>query len=223
MYYHGAFDIANTDSNIGDAKFEGKIISYKNNITDNIGKIQKVDKDGLPTSEAPANYRILTEIVDEDGYQGVLRTGKFDKYMTSCLAFALKSTFVSSRTYLDANPLYWNEISSMLDDFTSYKLGNNVIDTSTNVQLSVSGIKNGNSLTITGQVHQKTYFVEYIDTFTFNIENNVLTSCKLKAASKDNTDVYEAKFIYGEKSNFAGEKITDDISTQVEMSAFNII
>lgn len=223
MYFHNAFDIANTNSIIGDAIFEGKITAYKNNITDNVGKIQKVNKDGLPTSEAPANYRILTEIVDEEGYQGVLRTGKFDKYMTSCLAFALKSTFVSSRTYLDPNPLYWNEISSILADFTDYKLGNNVIDSSTNVQISVSGIKNDNSLTIIGQRHKTTYFVEYIDVFTFNIENNVLTSCKFEATGKKYTDVYEAKFVYGEKTNFTGEKISDDITTQVEMSAFNII
>ena len=223
MYFHNAFDIANTNSIIGDAIFEGKITAYKNNITDNVGKIQKVNKDGLPTSEAPANYRILTEIVDQEGYQGVLRTGKFDKYITSCLAFALKSTFVSSRTYLDPNPLYWNEISSILADFTNYKLGNNAIDSSTNVQISVSGIKNDNSLTIIGQRHKTTYFVEYIDVFTFNIENNVLTSCKFEATGKKYTDVYEAKFVYGEKTNFTGEKITDDITTQVEMSAFNII
>ena len=225
MYYHDAFDFADSNyKDIGDAIFTGKAISYSNNVLDNVGKIQKVDVNGLPRSDDPAEFRIFTEIVDTPEAKGVLRVGEFDKYITSCLAFASYSSFASSRAYLDANPLYWEEISSILDDFSTYDLGNNVTSSSTRKQLSVSGIKNGNSLTVTGQIHSTTTMTEYIDAFTFEIESNKLMYVKFETKGKNYTDVYETRFVHGAKEEFKGQAInTDDINAQVTMESFRII
>ena len=97
MLYHDAFDFAadSSGADFGDAIFSGKAISYSNNILDNVGTIQKIDKNGLPKNEKPANFRIFTEVVDTKDAQGVLRIGQFAKYIPSCLAFAPSEDFFS--------------------------------------------------------------------------------------------------------------------------------
>lgn len=226
MLYHDAFDFASDSSNsdFGDAIFSGKAISYSNNILDNIGTIQKVDKNGLPRNEKPANFRIFTEVVDTKEAQGILRIGEFDKYITSCLAFASKSSFQSTRSYLDANPLYWTEIADILADFFAYDLGTNSTSNKT-VKLTVSGEKQGNKLSLTGQIHSNSGLTEYIDRFTFEIENNALMYTKFETTGKNYTDTYEARFVHGPKGEFKGERISADDGdfTQVTIDKFNII
>lgn len=224
MYYHDAFDIADTSKDIGDAIFSGKIIAYSNNITDNVGTIQKVDKDGLPLSEKAANFRIFSEVVDTSEAKGILRIGEFDKYMTSCLAYQAKSNFVSTRSYLDPNPLYWGEIANIYSVFEKYGLGDKQLSTTNSIKISVSGNKNGNSLSLTSQIHTSTSLTEYIDRFSFEIKNDKLEYMKFETSGKNYTDVYEGRFLHTEKKEFTGERInTDDITTQISMEQFNII
>lgn len=226
MLYHDAFDFA-TDSNsadFGDAIFSGKAISYSNNILDNVGTIQKVDANGLPKNEKPANFRIFTEVVDTKDAQGVLRIGQFDKYITSCLAFASKSEFQSTHSYLDANPLRWSEIADILSDFSTYDLGNNASSSKT-IKITVSGEKKGTSLSLMGQIHSNSGLTEYIDRFTFEIENDALVYTKFETTGKNYTDTYEARFVHGPKSEFKGERISSDDGdfVQVTIDKFNII
>lgn len=226
MLYHDAFDFA-TDSNsadFGDAIFSGKAISYSNNILDNVGTIQKVDKNGLPKNERPANFRIFTEVVDTKDAQGVLRIGQFDKYITSCLAFASKSEFQSTHSYLDANPLRWSEIADILSDFSTYDLGNNASSSKT-IKITVSGEKKGTSLSLMGQIHSNSGLTEYIDRFTFEIENDALVYTKFETTGKNYTDTYEARFVHGPKSEFKDERISseDGDFVQVTIDKFNII
>lgn len=226
MLYHDAFDFA-TDSNsadFGDAIFSGKAISYSNNILDNVGTIQKVDANGLPKNEKPANFRIFTEVVDTKDAQGVLRIGQFDKYITSCLAFASKSEFQSTHSYLDANPLRWSEIADILSDFSTYDLGNNASSSKT-IKITVSGEKKGTSLSLMGQIHSNSGLTEYIDRFTFEIENDALVYTKFETTGKNYTDTYEARFVHGPKNEFKGERISSDDGdfVQVTIDKFNII
>lgn len=226
MLYHDAFDFA-TDSNsadFGDAIFSGKVISYSNNILDNVGTIQKVDANGLPKNEKPANFRIFTEVVDTKDAQGVLRIGQFDKYITSCLAFASKSEFQSTHSYLDANPLRWSEIADILSDFSTYDLGNNASSSKT-IKITVSGEKKGTSLSLMGQIHSNSGLTEYIDRFTFEIENDALVYTKFETTGKNYTDTYEARFVHGPKNEFKGERISSDDGdfVQVTIDKFNII
>lgn len=226
MLYHDAFDFA-TDSNsadFGDAIFSGKVISYSNNILDNVGTIQKVDANGLPKNEKPANFRIFTEVVDTKDAQGVLRIGQFDKYITSCLAFASKSEFQSTHSYLDANPLRWSEIADILSDFSTYDLGNNASSSKT-IKITVSGEKKGTTLSLMGQIHSNSGLTEYIDRFTFEIENDALVYTKFETTGKNYTDTYEARFVHGPKSKFKGERISseDGDFVQVTIDKFNII
>lgn len=226
MLYHDAFDFA-TDSNsadFGDAIFSGKAISYSNNILDNVGTIQKVDANGLPKNEKSANFRIFTEVVDTKDAQGVLRIGQFDKYITSCLAFASKSEFQSTRSYLDANPLRWSEIADILSDFSTYDLGNNASSSKT-IKITVSGEKKGTSLSLMGQIHSNSGLTEYIDRFTFEIENDALVYTKFETTGKNYTDIYEARFVHGPKNEFKGERISseDGDFVQVTIDKFNII
>lgn len=226
MLYHDAFDFA-TDSNsadFGDAIFSGKAISYSNNILDNVGTIQKVDKNGLPKNERPANFRIFTEVVDTKDAQGILRIGQFDKYITSCLAFASKSEFQSTHSYLDANPLRWSEIADILSDFSTYDLGNNASSSKT-IKITVSGEKKGTSLSLMGQIHSNSGLTEYIDRFTFEIENDALVYTKFETTGKNYTDTYEARFVHGPKNEFKGKRISSDDGdfVQVTIDKFNII
>lgn len=224
MYYHDAFDIADTSKDIGDAVFSGKIISYSNNITDNVGTIQKVDKNGLPLSEDPANFRIFTEVVDTSNAKGILRTAEFDKYMTSSLAFESKSNFASSRAYLDPNPLYWSEISNIYSAFEKYGLGEKMLSTTSSIKITVSGEKKGNSLSLSSQIHTTTNLTEYIDRFSFEIKNDKLEYMKFETSGKNYTDIYEGRFLHNEKKEFVGERIDDEeITNQISMDQFNII
>lgn len=226
MLYHDAFDFAadSSGADFGDAIFSGKAISYSNNILDNVGTIQKIDKNGLPKNEKPANFRIFTEVVDTKDAQGVLRIGQFDKYITSCLAFASKSEFQSTHSYLDANPLRWSEIADILSDFSTYDLGNNASSSKT-IKITVSGEKKGTSLSLMGQIHSNSGLTEYIDRFTFEIENDALIYTKFETTGKNYTDTYEARFVHGPKSEFKGERISSDDGdfVQVTIDKFNII
>lgn len=226
MLYHDAFDFAadSSGADFGDAIFSGKAISYSNNILDNVGTIQKIDKNGLPKNEKPANFRIFTEVVDTKDAQGVLRIGQFDKYITSCLAFVSKSEFQSTHSYLDANPLRWSEIADILSDFSTYDLGNNASSSKT-IKITVSGEKKGTSLSLMGQIHSNSGLTEYIDRFTFEIENNALIYTKFETTGKNYTDTYEARFVHDPKSEFKGERISSDDGdfVQVTIDKFNII
>ncbi len=224
MYYHDAFDIADTSSDIGDAIFSGKVISYSNYITDNVGTIQKVDSNGLPLKEEAAKYRIFTEVIDTKEAKGILRIGSFDKYMTPCLAFLSKSSFQSIRNYLDANPLYWPEISDIYSAFEKYGLGDSYLSSTSTIKISVKGEKKGDDITISSQIHTTASLTEYIDRFSFEINDNELTSMKFETSGKNYTDTYEAKFLHGNKKEFNGERIdSEDITTQISMDDFNII
>lgn len=226
MLYHDAFDFAadSSGADFGDAIFSGKAISYSNNILDNVGTIQKIDKNGLPKNEKPANFRIFTEVVDTKDAQGVLRIGQFDKYITSCLAFVSKSEFQSTHSYLDANPLRWSEIADILSDFSTYDLGNNASSSKT-IKITVSGEKKGTSLSLMGQIHSNSGLTEYIDRFTFEIENDALIYTKFETTGKNYTDTYEARFVHGPKNEFKGERISSDDGdfVQVTIDKFNII
>lgn len=229
MIYHGAFDFAETGrTEFGDAKFEGKIIAYKNNITDNNGYIQLVDENDLPNGEK-ASYRIFTKAIEG----GIIRGGQFTNYITSAYAGIAKSYINSARNYLDANPLYWTEIASILEDFTNYDLGKTTFNNGATMEVTVSGVKKGNDIEIKGQLHFKTNNgnnVERTDSFTFNITGDKLMYCKFnptgtRVSGEKYKDTYEARFVHASKEDFNGVEmdIENEIETQITMEDFNII
>lgn len=227
MKYHNAFDFATTDrTEFGDAIFEGKIISYANGILDNNGTIQLMDSSDQPIGDK-SDFRIFTKA---ESY-GILRGGKFSKYITSAFAFMAKSYITNTREYLDANPLYWNEIASIYNNFETYGLGQTIVNNS-KINVSVSGTKSGSSLEIKAQLHSVSSYgtnTENIDAFTFYIEDNKLMSLLFQTTGNTSsgkyTDTYEAKFVHGSKKNFSGEEmnILDEIESQISMDDFNII
>lgn len=227
MKYHNAFDFATTDrTEFGDAIFEGKIISYANGILDNNGTIQLMDSFDQPIGDK-SDFRIFTKA---ESY-GILRGGKFSKYITSAFAFMAKSYITNTREYLDANPLYWNEIASIYNNFETYGLGQTIVNNS-KINVSVSGTKSGNSLEIKAQLHSVSSYgtnTENIDAFTFYIEDNKLMSLLFQTTGNTSsgkyTDTYEAKFVHGSKKNFSGDEmnILDEIESQISMDDFNII
>lgn len=227
MKYHNAFDFATTDrTEFGDAIFEGKIISYANGILDNNGTIQLMDSSDQPIGDK-SDFRIFTKA---ESY-GILRGGKFSKYITSAFAFMAKSYITNTREYLDANPLYWNEIASIYNNFETYGLGQTIVNNS-KINVSVSGTKSGNSLEIKAQLHSVSSYgtnTENIDAFTFYIEDNKLMSLLFQTTGNNSsgkyTDTYEAKFVHGSKKNFSGDEmnILDEIESQISMDDFNII
>lgn len=227
MKYHNAFDFETTDrTEFGDAIFEGKIISYANGILDNNGTIQLMDSSDQPIGDK-SDFRIFTKA---ESY-GILRGGKFSKYITSAFAFMAKSYITNTREYLDANPLYWNEIASIYNNFETYGLGQTIVNNS-KINVSVSGTKSGSSLEIKAQLHSVSSYgtnTENIDAFTFYIEDNKLMSLLFQTTGNTSsgkyTDTYEAKFVHGSKKNFSGEEmnILDEIESQISMDDFNII
>ena len=227
MKYHNAFDFATTDrTEFGDAIFEGKIISYANGILDNNGTIQLMDSSDQPIGDK-SDFRIFTKA---ESY-GILRGGKFSKYITSAFAFMAKSYITNTREYLDANPLYWNEIASIYNNFETYGLGQTIVNNS-KINVSVSGTKSGSSLEIKAQLHSVSSYgtnTENIDAFTFYIEDNKLMSLLFQTTGSTSsgkyTDTYEAKFVHGSKKNFFGDEmnILDEIESQISMDDFNII
>lgn len=227
MKYHNAFDFATTDrTEFGDAIFEGKIISYANGILDNNGTIQLMDSSDQPIGDK-SDFRIFTKA---ESY-GILRGGKFSKYITSAFAFMAKSYITNTREYLDANPLYWNEIASIYNNFETYGLGQTIVNNS-KINVSVSGTKSGRSLEIKAQLHSVSSYgtnTENIDAFTFYIEDNKLMSLLFQTTGNTSsgkyTDTYEAKFVHGSKKNFSGDEmnILDEIESQISMDDFNII
>lgn len=227
MKYHNAFDFATTDrTEFGDAIFEGKIISYANGILDNNGTIQLMDSSDQPIGDK-SDFRIFTKA---ESY-GILRGGKFSKYITSAFAFMAKSYITNTREYLDANPLYWNEIASIYNNFETYGLGQTIVNNS-KINVSVSGTKSGSSLEIKAQLHSVSSYgtnTENIDAFTFYIEDNKLMSLLFQTTGSTSsgkyTDTYEAKFVHGSKKNFSGDEmnILDEIESQISMDDFNII
>lgn len=227
MKYHNAFDFATTDrTEFGDAIFEGKIISYANGILDNNGTIQLMDSSDQPIGDK-SDFRIFTKA---ESY-GILRGGKFSKYITSAFAFMAKSYITNTREYLDANPLYWNEIASIYNNFETYELGQTIVNNS-KINVSVSGTKSGSSLEIKAQLHSVSSYgtnTENIDAFTFYIEDNKLVSLLFQTTGNTSsgkyTDTYEAKFVHGSKKNFSGDEmnILDEIESQISMDDFNII
>lgn len=227
MKYHNAFDFATTDrTEFGDAIFEGKIISYANGILDNNGTIQLMDSSDQPIGDK-SDFRIFTKA---ESY-GILRGGKFSKYITSAFAFMAKSYITNTREYLDANPLYWNEIASIYNNFETYGLGQTIVNNS-KINVSVSGTKSGSSLEIKAQLHSVSSYgtnTENIDAFTFYIEDNKLMSLLFQTTGNTSsgkyTDTYEAKFVHGSKKNFSGDEmnILDEIESQISMDDFNII
>lgn len=227
MKYHNAFDFATTDrTEFGDAIFEGKIISYANGILDNNGTIQLMDSSDQPIGDK-SDFKIFTKA---ESY-GILRGGKFSKYITSAFAFMAKSYITNTREYLDANPLYWNEIASIYNNFETYGLGQTIVNNS-KINVSVSGTKSGSSLEIKAQLHSVSSYgtnTENIDAFTFYIEDNKLMSLLFQTTGNTSsgkyTDTYEAKFVHGSKKNFSGDEmnILDEIESQISMDDFNII
>lgn len=227
MKYHNAFDFATTDrTEFGDAIFEGKIISYANGILDNNGTIQLMDSSDQPIGDK-SDFRIFTKA---ESY-GILRGDKFSKYITSAFAFMAKSYITNTREYLDANPLYWNEIASIYNNFETYGLGQTIVNNS-KINVSVSGTKSGSSLEIKAQLHSVSSYgtnTENIDAFTFYIEDNKLMSLLFQTTGNTSsgkyTDTYEAKFVHGSKKNFSGDEmnILDEIESQISMDDFNII
>lgn len=230
MLYHGAFDFAATGhTEFGDARFEGKIIAYNNGITDNNGYIQKVDSEEQPIANTKANFRIFTKATD----LGIFKGGKFDKYITNSFAFVLKSQVSSTRYYLDANPLYWNEISEIYQQINTLNLGKNVDSSGSSIELTVSGIKHGADLEISAQLHYvaSRSGTENFDNFTFIIQNDKLMYVKFTTTGTDNgvkyLDTYEARFVHAAKTDFTGEEMDilgdDEIGAQVTMEDFEII
>lgn len=229
MIYHGAFDLGETNrTEFGDAKFEGKIVSYQDGITDNNGYIQLVNDNDLPNSEK-APYRIFTKA---ESY-GILKGGKFSKYITSSFAFLSTYSFNSARPYLDANPLSWPEMQSVLSEFSRYKLGKNEDQNGSVFEIIVSGTKEDNLLTIQCQGHYISNSgsgTEYTDSFTFIIEDNKLSSVKFitnGTTSEGNRyqDIYQAQFVHGKKQKFNGEEmnILSELDNQVSWEDFYII
>ena len=229
MLYHGAFDFANTDrTEFGNALFEGKMIAYSNGILDNNGTIQLVDSDDSPKGEK-SPFRIFTKAEDI----GIFKGGKFSKYITSSFGFALKSDVNSARKYLDANPLYWPELSQYVEMLQTLNLGKNYTSSGSSFEISMSGNKSGNNLELKAQIHfasNNKFNVENFYSFTFTIENDKLMYCKFVTTGHTSDkekydDVYEARFVHAPKVAFNGEAmdILNEIDTQVDITEFEIL
>ena len=229
MLYHGAFDFANTDrTEFGNALFEGKMIAYSNGILDNNGTIQLVDSDDSPKGEK-SPFRIFTKAEDT----GIFKGGKFSKYITSSFGFVLKSNVNSAREYLDANPLYWPELSQYVEMLQTLNLGKNYTSSSSSFEISMSGNKSGNNLELKAQIHfasNNKFNIENFYSFTFTIENDKLMYCKFVTTGHTSDkekydDVYEARFVHAPKVAFNGEEmdILNEIDTQVDITEFEIL
>ncbi len=229
MLYHGAFDFANTDrTEFGNALFEGKMIAYSNGILDNNGTIQLVDSDDSPKGEK-SPFRIFTKAEDK----GIFKGGQFSKYITSSFGFVLKSDVNSAREYLDANPLYWPELSQYVEMLQTLNLGKNYTSSSSSFEISMSGNKSGNNLELKAQIHfasNNKFNIENFYSFTFTIENDKLMYCKFVTTGHTSDkekydDVYEARFVHAPKVAFNGEEmdILNEIDTQVDITEFEIL
>ncbi len=229
MLYHGAFDFANTDrTEFGNALFEGKMIAYSNGILDNNGTIQLVDSDDSPKGEK-SPFRIFTKAED----LGIFKGGKFSKYITSSFGFVLKSNVTSAREYLDANPLYWPELSQYVEMLQTLNLGKNYTSSSSSFEISMSGTKSGNNLELKAQIHfasNNKFNIENFYSFTFTIENDKLMYCKFVTTGHTSDkekydDVYEARFVHAPRVAFSGEEmdILNEIDTQVDITEFEIL
>ena len=229
MLYHGAFDFANTDrTEFGNALFEGKMIAYSNGILDNNGTIQLVDSDDSPKGEK-SPFRIFTKAEDK----GIFKGGQFSKYITSSFGFVLKSNVNSAREYLDANPLYWPELSQYVEMLQTLNLGKNYISSGSSFEISMSGNKSGNNLELKAQIHfasNNKFNIENFYSFTFTIENDKLLYCKFVTTGHTSDkekydDVYEARFVHAPKVAFSGEEmdILNEIDTQVDITEFEIL
>ena len=229
MLYHGAFDFANTDrTEFGNALFEGKMIAYSNGILDNNGTIQLVDSNDSPKGEK-SPFRIFTKAEDI----GIFKGGKFSKYITSSFGFALKSDVNSARKYLDANPLYWPELSQYVEMLQTLNLGKNYTSSGSSSEISMSGTKSGNNLELKAQIHSASnnkFNIENFYSFTFTIENDKLMYCKFVTTGHTSDkekydDVYEARFVHAPKVAFNGEEmdILNEIDTQVDITEFEIL
>lgn len=229
MLYHGAFDFANTDrTEFGNALFEGKMIAYSNGILDNNGTIQLVDSNDSPRGEK-SPFRIFTKAEDI----GIFKGGKFSKYITSSFGFALKSDVNSARKYLDANPLYWPELSQYVEMLQTLNLGKNYTSSSSSFEISMSGTKSGNTLELKAQIHfasNNKFNIENFYSFTFTIENDKLMYCKFVTTGHTSDkekydDVYEARFVHAPRVAFSGEEmdILNEIDTQVDITEFEIL
>lgn len=229
MLYHGAFDFANTDrTEFGNALFEGKMIAYSNGILDNNGTIQLVDSDDSPKGEK-SPFRIFTKAEDI----GIFKGGQFSKYITSSFGFVLKSDVNSAREYLDANPLYWPELSQYVEMLQTLNLGKNYTSSSSSFEISMSGNKSGNNLELKAQIHfasNNKFNIENFYSFTFTIENDKLMYCKFVTTGHTSDkekydDVYEARFVHAPKVAFNGEEmdILNEIDTQVDITEFEIL
>lgn len=229
MLYHGAFDFANTDrTKFGNALFEGKMIAYSNGILDNNGTIQLVDSNDSPKGEK-SPFRIFTKAEDI----GIFKGGKFSKYITSSFGFALKSDVNSARKYLDANPLYWPELSQYVEMLQTLNLGKNYTSSGSSYEISMSGNKSGNTLELKAQIHfasNNKFNIENFYSFTFTIENDKLMYCKFVTTGHTSDkekydDVYEARFVHAPRVAFSGEEmdILNEIDTQVDITEFEIL
>ena len=229
MLYHGAFDFANTDrTEFGNALFEGKMIAYSNGILDNNGTIQLVDSDDSPKGEK-SPFRIFTKAEDK----GIFKGGQFSKYITSSFGFVLKSNVNSAREYLDANPLYWPELSQYVEMLQTLNLGKNYTSSSSSFEISMSGTKSGNTLELKAQIHfasNNKFNIENFYSFTFTIENDKLMYCKFVTTGHTSDkekydDVYEARFVHAPRVAFSGEEmdILNEIDTQVDITEFEIL
>lgn len=229
MLYHGAFDFANTDrTEFGNALFEGKMIAYSNGILDNNGTIQLVDSDDSPKGEK-SPFRIFTKAEDI----GIFKGGQFSKYITSSFGFVLKSDVNSAREYLDANPLYWPELSQYVEMLQTLNLGKNYTSSSSSFEISMSGNKSGNNLELKAQIHfasNNKFNIENFYSFTFTIENDKLMYCKFVTTGHTSDkekydDVYEARFVHAPRVAFSGEEmdILNEIDTQVDITEFEIL
>lgn len=229
MLYHGAFDFANTDrTEFGNALFEGKMIAYSNGILDNNGTIQLVDSDDSPKGEK-SPFRIFTKAEDK----GIFKGGQFSKYITSSFGFVLKSNVNSAREYLDANPLYWPELSQYVEMLQTLNLGKNYTSSSSSFEISMSGTKSGNTLELKAQIHfasNNKFNIENFYSFIFTIENDKLMYCKFVTTGHTSDkekydDVYEARFVHAPRVAFSGEEmdILNEIDTQVDITEFEIL
>ena len=229
MLYHGAFDFANTDrTEFGNALFEGKMIAYSNGILDNNGTIQLVDSDDSPKGEK-SPFRIFTKAEDI----GIFKGGQFSKYITSSFGFVLKSDVNSAREYLDANPLYWPELSQYVEMLQTLNLGKNYTSSSSSFEISMSGNKSGNNLELKAQIHfasNNKFNIENFYSFTFTIENDKLMYCKFVTTGHTSDkekydDVYEARFVHAPRVAFSGEEmdILNEIDTQVDITEFELL
>lgn len=225
--YHDAFDIVNVNNGIGNMKFKGIITSYSNDIQLNNGFMQKINNDDIPTGDK-SNYQIFT-IADDDG---VKKGGKFDKYMTNCFAYLSKDNVVNTdnvtgdlRSYTGANPLLFPEFRNTIKTYQQYNLGK-TIDSNVTVEISASGYKNGDNLSITTSIRKYGSLVDNTYTFTYEINKDDIKSCKFVVSGQLNSgtkyiDTYQATFLSGNKDTYKGEYMDfSDIYTQVGMEAF---